>query len=169
MTPMPASFSQSTSKLEAKCRFQALVGFPQGAAGTKTLELGLYSAVLISSFTCLFFCVARFEVWPGFIASIVNKESGMMLMVDATHRFLRTDTVLDWMNDLWCKCRGNFHRKCSSQLVGKTVLTRYNSKRYRVDDIAWDQNPRSSFTLRDGSEITFAQYYHQVGYSHGHK
>ena len=39
---------------------------------------------------------------------------------------------------------------------------RYNNKTYRVDDIDWDQNPKSTFKKADGSEISFLEYYRKV-------
>ena len=39
---------------------------------------------------------------------------------------------------------------------------RYNNKTYRVDDIDWDQNPKSTFKKADGSEVSFLEYYRKV-------
>ncbi|XP_067557331.1 piwi-like protein 1 isoform X2 [Pseudorca crassidens] len=36
---------------------------------------------------------------------------------------------------------------------------RYNNKTYRIDDIDWDQNPKSTFRKADGSEVSFLEYY----------
>lgn len=44
---------------------------------------------------------------------------------------------------------------------------RYNNKTYRVDDIDWDQNPKSTFKKADGSEVSFLEYYRKVGCSLG--
>ena len=38
------------------------------------------------------------------------------------------------------------------------VLSRYNNKTYRIDDIDWDKNPLSTFSTRNG-EVSFVQYY----------
>lgn len=37
-------------------------------------------------------------------------------------------------------------------------LNRYNNKTYRIDDIAWDQNPTNTFQTKTG-EISYVQYY----------
>lgn len=52
-----------------------------------------------------------------------------------------------------------FQDECTKQLVGSVVITRYNNRTYRVDDIDWDKTPRDSFTLASGEEITFVDYY----------
>ena len=38
------------------------------------------------------------------------------------------------------------------------VLSRYNNKTYRIDDIDWEKNPLSTFSTRNG-EVSFVQYY----------
>jgi len=50
----------------------------------------------------------------------------------------------------------------NKQLIGCMVLTRYNNKTYRIDDIAWDKNPLSSFASITGENITFVDYYRSV-------
>ncbi|XP_012590312.1 PREDICTED: piwi-like protein 4 [Condylura cristata] len=39
---------------------------------------------------------------------------------------------------------------------------RYNNKTYRVDDIAWALRPTDTFRRRDGSEVSYVDYYRQV-------
>uniref|UniRef100_A0A8C4WR65 PAZ domain-containing protein n=1 Tax=Eptatretus burgeri TaxID=7764 RepID=A0A8C4WR65_EPTBU len=51
-----------------------------------------------------------------------------------------------------------FRDECMRQLVGAMVITRYNNRTYRIDDIAWDKTPRSTFLYREAS-TSFADYY----------
>ncbi len=39
------------------------------------------------------------------------------------------------------------------------IINSYNKKTYKIDDIAWDQNPSSVFAKRNGDEISFEKYY----------
>ena len=57
------------------------------------------------------------------------------------------------------KNRGGFKEEVAKQLIGAIVLTRYNNKTYRVEDIAWDQNPKTTFPTSDGAQTTFVEYY----------
>ena len=41
-------------------------------------------------------------------------------------------------------------------------IVRYNNKTYRVHDIAWTQNPLSTFKLSDGTETSYADYFQNV-------
>ncbi|CAF1560230.1 unnamed protein product, partial [Rotaria sordida] len=39
------------------------------------------------------------------------------------------------------------------------VLTTYNSKTYKIDEIAWERAPSQTFPMRDGTQCSFIQYY----------
>ncbi|KAK3770140.1 hypothetical protein RRG08_007051 [Elysia crispata] len=106
----------------------------------------------------------RLEVVPGFTTSIAKYEGGNLLGVDIIHKILRMDTVLDSLYDLYNSFNSNdisaFHNKAVKELVGSIVMTRFNNKTYRVDDIDWDKRPTSTFE-RKGEQISFADYYKQ--------
>ena len=42
------------------------------------------------------------------------------------------------------------------------LIHRYNHKTYKIDDIAWDKTPLSTFSKRDGKEISLIDYYQEV-------
>ncbi len=44
-------------------------------------------------------------------------------------------------------------------LLGSIVLTRYNKKNYKVDDIKWDVTPIHEFKMRDGKNQSYKDYY----------
>merc|ERR550519_1104855 len=44
-------------------------------------------------------------------------------------------------------------------LLGAVVITRYNNKTYRIDEICFDKKPSDKFQLNDGTEIDYRQYY----------
>lgn len=41
-------------------------------------------------------------------------------------------------------------------------MTTYNNETYRIDDIDENSDPNSQFTLKDGSKMTYMQYYKEV-------
>ncbi|XP_064649960.1 piwi-like protein 1 [Lineus longissimus] len=100
----------------------------------------------------------KMEVWPGFSTSICPYESKVMLCIDLSHKVLRKATVLDQMYDIRQRSRDRFKDECIKQIVGEIVLTKYNNKTYRVDDIDWNQNPRSTFKARD-KDLSYMDYY----------
>ncbi|KAA8592789.1 hypothetical protein FQN60_018244, partial [Etheostoma spectabile] len=101
----------------------------------------------------------RLTIWPGYTTTILGYESSIMLCTDVSHKVLRSETVLDFMSNLRQKC-GNqrFPEICAKELVGLIVLTKYNNKTYRIDDIAWDHSPNNTFTRGD-KDISFKNYY----------
>ncbi|XP_076360662.1 piwi-like protein 1 [Tachypleus tridentatus] len=104
----------------------------------------------------------KLEVWPGYVTSIQMYEGGLLLNCDASFRILRTVTAIDVLMDIVKMARRNeqdFRELAVKQLIGSVVLTRYNNKTYRVDDVAWDLNPCKTFTTHSGNEISFMEYY----------
>ncbi|XP_041362450.1 piwi-like protein 1 [Gigantopelta aegis] len=101
----------------------------------------------------------KLEVWPGYITSITEQEGGLMLLLDASHRVLRTETVLDVMHQVVERNIKGFQDEISKKVIGCIVLTRYNNKTYRVDDIKWDMNPTHKFSTGSSEEVSFIDYY----------
>ena len=58
-----------------------------------------------------------------------------MLVCDASHRMLRTSTALNLLKELYTRDKNTWQQNAVKALVGHVVLTRYNNKSYRVDDI----------------------------------
>lgn len=44
-------------------------------------------------------------------------------------------------------------------VIGQVVLTGYNNNTYRVDDVDFEVNPRSTFQLRNGENVSYIDYY----------
>ncbi|XP_077135461.1 piwi-like protein 1 isoform X2 [Ranitomeya variabilis] len=102
----------------------------------------------------------RLSIWPGFSTSILQYESSIMLSIDVSHKVLRNETVHDIMSSLYSSCGPQrFQDACCKELIGQIVLTKYNNKTYRIDEIAWNMTPASTFKKADGSEISFVDYY----------
>ena len=52
----------------------------------------------------------------------------------------------------------NFQSEFSKAVMGTTVLTDYNNKTYKVDDVDYKSSPSSTFDTKDGP-VTFIDYY----------
>lgn len=99
------------------------------------------------------------EIWPGFVTHIQHFDGGVMLVCDASHRMLRTTTALDLLKDVFKMGQPNFKANALKALVGKVVLTRYNNKSYRIDDVDFNQTPLSTFSKSDGTEVSYFDYF----------
>jgi aubergine-like protein len=49
-------------------------------------------------------------------------------------------------------------------VIGSIIKTTYNNQTYRIDDIDEDSNTQSIFCLKDGSRMSYVDYYQQVYY-----
>ena len=94
------------------------------------------------------------------VTSIRQHEEDVLLCCEISHKVLRTDTVLEQMKKIIDRFGRDHRRACEKQILGEVVMTRYNNKTYRIDDIIWDKNPTSTFEYR-GKTMTFKDYYEE--------
>jgi len=67
----------------------------------------------------------RLTIWPGFVTTILQYESSIMLCTDVSHKVLRSETVLDFMYSLRQQCGDQrFAEACTKELVGLIILTK---------------------------------------------
>ncbi|XP_060517141.1 piwi-like protein Siwi isoform X2 [Cylas formicarius] len=99
------------------------------------------------------------ELWPGYFTSIRQYERSIMINADLSFKVLRTDNVYDLL--LECGQSRNPHNEFRQRVIGNIVLTYYNNKTYRIDDVDFKQTPASTFQKRDGSSISYAQYFQE--------
>jgi len=102
----------------------------------------------------------RLEIWPGFVTAVDEYEGGLMLQCDVSHRVLRTETVYDALKALEKTATKDLKTAAEKELLNAVVLTRYNNKLYKIDDILWDNSPRDTFLdSRTNQHIAFVDYY----------
>lgn len=101
------------------------------------------------------------QVWPGYITAVHEFEDGLYLVVDTAHKVLRNETCWHLMGNMMRNARNleNFREQVFNSLIGNVVLTRYNNKTYRIDDIMWEENPMSEFEYHNGQKTTYYAYY----------
>ncbi|KAM5224612.1 piwi-like protein 4 isoform 4-T4 [Hipposideros larvatus] len=126
---------------------------------TLTRELPASSPMCIQVFSII---LRNLSLWPGFTISVSQFESRLLFSADVSYKVLRNETVLEFMTGLYHQTgMSGFTQTCEKHLVGFIVLTRYNNKTYRIDDIDWSVKPTHTFQKRDGTEITYVDYYKQ--------
>nr|XP_028581928.1 piwi-like protein 4 isoform X3 [Podarcis muralis] len=104
----------------------------------------------------------KLTLWPGFAVTIGQFEEKVMLCADVSHKVLRNENVLEFMMNLYGSVdNSRFAETCEKELVGLIVLTRYNNKTYRIDDIEWTVKPTDVFQKSDGTQISYVDYYKQ--------
>jgi len=103
----------------------------------------------------------KLELWPGYVTSIRQHEEKILLCCEISHKILRTDTVLDQIGEVFQKTKGgpSFHSEVEKALLGAIIITRYNNKTYRIDEIAWNKQPADEFDTKNGQKQSFMNYY----------
>eukprot|EP00092_Neocalanus_flemingeri_P023338 GFUD01025304.1.p1 GENE.GFUD01025304.1~~GFUD01025304.1.p1 ORF type:complete len:970 (+),score=314.12 GFUD01025304.1:89-2998(+) len=101
----------------------------------------------------------KLEIWPGYVTSVQQFEGGVMLCCDVSHKVLRTQTAYQLLKDVVAQKPADMQGSVLKALLGAVVLTRYNNKCYKVDDIDWDMTPSSKFVDHNGEEKSFVDYY----------
>lgn len=79
------------------------------------------------------------------------------MCAEISHKIMRRETIYDMLNQLRSEER-DFRAAAEKALLGLTVLTEYNNKTYRIDDIKWDKSPKSTFDMA-GKQVNFIEYY----------
>lgn len=100
----------------------------------------------------------KLEVWPGYVTAVDEYEDGVMLCLDVSHRVLCQSTVLEMMKQAYLSDANGFQKAVMTALLGAIVLTRYNNRTYRVDDVKFDANPLDTFEM-NGKAVSYVDYY----------
>ena len=119
------------------------------------------------------------KIWPGYLTSIRQHEEQLLLGVEIIFKVLRGDTALDVMAKIRQqggdfrvrkKCFSfnvqyltrflSLQAACKAELEGKVVMTAYNKRTYRIDDIDFEKNPKTKFNLRkENRDVSYLDYY----------
>lgn len=70
---------------------------------------------------------------------------------------MRSDTIYEIIKKIKTESR-DFKKQVEQTLLGATVLTKYNNKTYRIDEITYDVSPKSTFKMRE-NDVSYVDYY----------
>ncbi|XP_066905703.1 piwi-like protein Siwi isoform X2 [Halyomorpha halys] len=100
------------------------------------------------------------EIWPGYSTSILQFENHIMMGIDVSHKVLRSDNVWEFLRACRERHGTDYEKHFQDTMLGAVVFTFYNNKPYRVDDVAFDETPISTFTTKKGQNTSYFDYYH---------
>ena len=60
---------------------------------------------------------------------------------------LRTDSVLTFINETKKRSRNDPIEEIKKALIGSTILTSYNKRTYKVDDVDFNMSPLDTFMV----------------------
>lgn len=87
----------------------------------------------------------------------VHEGGAIMMNLESVHKLMQKRNVLAYLAGL---PKTNFREVAQSELKGKLCVTSYNNQIYRIEDIAFDRTPRSTFRdEKQDKEVSFVDYY----------
>ncbi|CRK90810.1 CLUMA_CG004500, isoform A [Clunio marinus] len=98
------------------------------------------------------------ELWPGYITSIRQHQENVLLCCEMSHKVMRTETILDIIRRYQKENSEHWQDNFKREIIGSIVLTNYNNKTYRVDDVDFKSKPCDTFKFKD-REISYQDYY----------
>ncbi|KAL7051545.1 hypothetical protein ACKWTF_004499 [Chironomus riparius] len=103
---------------------------------------------------------AKLQIWPGFATAIRQFEKSLLLCCDFTHKVIREETVLSILKDCQQASRDDreYQMMAKKRIVGMTVISAYNNKNYRIDDIDFRKSPQDTFEI-NGKTKSFVEYF----------
>jgi aubergine-like protein len=121
------------------------------------LNLFMIGRKFFSMTECIELPHKRVKILNGYSTSVQSLEGGCFVNIDLAHRCLSTVTVLEQIEEL--RTGPDFVNRVKSLLIGQSVITKYNNKLYRVDDIDFETRPDSEFTTAKGETQSFHDYF----------
>uniref|UniRef100_A0A1B6DVK7 Piwi domain-containing protein n=1 Tax=Clastoptera arizonana TaxID=38151 RepID=A0A1B6DVK7_9HEMI len=123
----------------------------------KNLKLQLigrdhYDAAAKSSYDDL-----KLEVWPGYKTSIRQHDPSILMCAEITHKIVRKENAYELYTKHINYDPSKYKDTFTNEILGSVILTCYNNKTYRIDDIDFNNSPRSTFT-RNGEQVSYITY-----------
>lgn len=103
----------------------------------------------------------RLQIWPGYESTIGIFDSGLMLRAEVTTKIMRQDTVLNFFEECYHKDKINYMDLFKAGILGTIVITTYNNNTYKIDDVAENATINSTFKKKDGTSMSYIDYYQQ--------
>lgn len=143
---------------------QVYVHFNRLILEINNLQFDFYRSLMFYIFFFLQIDIPQhhIQLWPGYTTSIRQHETDILMCAEIGTKLMRTETVFDILQRLHGS-GGNWQHQFISTVVGSTILTRYNNKTYRIDDVDFTSNPSNTFDTKDGPK-RYLDYYREVSF-----
>lgn len=99
----------------------------------------------------------QLQLWPGYTTSIRQHEQNVLLCAEIASKIMRNETIYDVLQGCG-RGGGDFQTQFTEAVLGLVVLTDYNNKTYRIDDVDFNASPSDTFETKNGP-ITYIEYY----------
>ena len=97
--------------------------------------------------------------YPGFRTSLVETDKAMFLNVVLTHKFIRNETLLDYIKRFGDINKKSVQDDINVELKGSSFKVKYAKRNYQIDEIDFDLNPVNTQINYEGKTINHIEYY----------
>ena len=94
--------------------------------------------------------------YPGFTTRFVETEKGNYINVSLKNKIESTQNILEYLNNFNYKNPKN-HNKIKEKLIGR--LFYFENKKYKINNILFDRNPKNQNIYINGRNISILDYY----------
>lgn len=102
------------------------------------------------------------QVWPGYHTSLSTFQSGVLFTVNPTNKFIMERTAYDVIKGT--RGSGNTKENIARELHARGVMTTYNRRIYRIEEVAYENSPKDTFLLKENKitrEVSYIDYYQE--------
>ena len=96
--------------------------------------------------------------YPGFITKFIDTEKGGFINVSLKNKIESTENILEYLNRRKYKDKDNQY-KIAKDLIGRWFY--FGKKKYKIDEILFDRNPKNHCIYVDGKSMTIENFYLQ--------
>ena len=99
--------------------------------------------------------------YPGFTTSFMETDNGNFLNVTLKNKIIQNDSVLQYINDNYdgYKTKVGLQKEMNEDLKGRQFKTSYRKGNYKIDEIIFDQSPKTHTINYQGKTRNLIEYY----------
>ena len=97
--------------------------------------------------------------YPGFRTALVETDKAMFLNVVLTHKFIRNETLLNYIKRFGDINKKSVQEDINVELKGRSFKVKYAKRNYQIDEIDFDLNPVNTQINYGGKTINHIEYY----------
>ena len=99
--------------------------------------------------------------YPGFTTSFMETDRGNFLNVTLKNKIIQNDSILQYINDNYdgYKTKVGLQKEMNDDLKGRPFKTSYRKGNYKLDEIIFDQSPKTHTINYEGKTLKLVDYY----------
>ena len=104
--------------------------------------------------------IQQAQVWPGYATSLSTFQKGVLFSVNPTNKFIMERTAYDVIKGT--RGGGNTKENIAKELHARGVMTTYNRRIYRIEEVSYENSPKDTFLLKEKKmtrEVSYIDYY----------